>query len=249
MPDVTLAAERVNVAGRLHDASLAVAAGRLTAIVGANGAGKSTLAKVLAGLIVPDAGAVKLDGTPLAAIRPRDRARAIGYLAQGGDAVWNVAARELVGFGRLPHGDGDAPSGRAAVAAALASADVAHLADRPVHAMSGGERARVLLARVIAGEPAWLIADEPLANLDPPHQAALLRLLRARAAAGCGVVAVLHDLNAALRADHVVVMRGGSVIAAGPAAETLTAAILEQAFGMAFRIISAGADTFIAATR
>ena len=169
--------------------------GQLTAICGPNGAGKSSLLMALAGLLAPAAGSVALDGTPLAAMHPRGRAQRIGYLPQDGEVAWDVAVENLVRLGRLPHRD----RGEAAVEAAIAALDLGHLRHRPVSRLSGGERARALLARVLAGEPQWILADEPLAALDLAHQQALLRHLRAAAAQGAGVVVVL---------DRRIVTRG-----------------------------------------
>ena len=125
----------------------------------------------------------------------------------------------------------------AAVDAALAATDTAYLSDRPMDAMSGGERARVMLARVLAGAPQWLLADEPLASLDPAHQLDILALLRAQADRGTGVVAVLHDLTQAARlADQIVMLKDGALLAAGTPADVLTAPLLAKAFGIAAEI-------------
>src|SRR5690606_7995370 len=150
---MTLAAHDLVLAGRLDGVTAALERGAITAICGPNGAGKSTLLQGLAGLLVPDAGEVRLDD---AALPPgRERARRIGYLPQGGEIAWDLSVAALAALGRLPHGD----RGEAQVAAALAAVDLAALADRPVSTLSGGERARALLARVLAGEPRWILAD------------------------------------------------------------------------------------------
>ena len=146
-------AETLTVAGRVGPVSAALEPGRITALCGPNGAGKSTLLQCLAGLIEPDRGAVLLDGARLP--RGRERARRIGYLPQVGEVAWDLSVASLAALGRLPHGD----RGEAQVAAALAALDLAALADRPVSTLSGGERARALLARVLAGEPGWILAD------------------------------------------------------------------------------------------
>lgn len=212
-------------------------AGRVTVILGANGAGKSSLLKALAGLLPPSRGGVLLADRPVAALSRRERARLIGYLPQDATVHWNLRARDLVALGRLPHRAPFAAARAAdadAVAAALAATETTALADRPVGELSGGERARVLLARVLAGEPRWLLADEPLASLDPAHQIDLLDRLRALAVAGQGVVIVLHDLAQAGRiADDVLLLREGQVVAAGPAATVLTADTVAAVFDVA----------------
>ncbi len=187
--------------------------GEITAIVGPNGAGKSSLLLALAGLLGPAAGKVTLDGAPLGSLPPRARAQEIGYLPQTPDIAWDVAVENLVALGRLPWRD----RGTEAIEAALAALDLAHLRHRPVSQLSGGERARVLLARVLAGEPRWILADEPLAALDLAHQLALVAHFKACAAAGMGVVVVLHDLALAMNhADRVLVLKEGRLAAEGP---------------------------------
>lgn len=211
--------------------------GRVTAILGPNGAGKTSLLRTLAGLLPPAAGSVALDQRPLAALPLRERARLLGYLPQDATVHWNLRARDLVALGRVPHRApfaGFAPGDVAAVDAALAATETATLADRPVGELSGGERARVLLARVLAGEPRWLLADEPLASLDPAHQIDLLDRLRALAVAGQGIAIVLHDLAQAGRiADDVLLLRKGSIAAAGPATTVLTAQTVAAVFDVA----------------
>ncbi len=186
--------------------------GRITAIVGPNGAGKSSALLALAGLLEPCGGMVRLDGAPLAAMAPRARAQAIGYLPQSPDIAWDVSAEALVALGRLPWRD----RGAAQVEAALAALDLGPLRHRPVSRLSGGERARVLLARVLAGTPRWILADEPLAALDLAHQLSLIAHFKTCAKAGQGVVVVLHDLALAMNhADHVLVLHEGRLVAQG----------------------------------
>ncbi len=235
-----LSAERVSVrlGGRevLGEVSVRFAPGRVTAILGPNGAGKSTLVRALAGL-VPARGEIRLGGERVVSLDPRQRARLIGYLPQDAAVHWNLRAREAVALGRLPHRSpyaAQSNADREAIARALAETGTEHLADRAIATLSGGERARVLLARVLAGEPAWLLADEPLASLDPAHQIDILARLRAQAVAGRGVVLVLHDLvQAARAADDVLLLERGGVAAFGPAAKVLTRANLARVFGVA----------------
>ena len=167
----------------LDDLTGVLKPGRVSVILGANGAGKSTLLTCLAGLRAPDEGAITLDGQPVLQLPPRQRAQRIGLLPQRFEVHWDIDARTLIGLGRLPHRGrwGMSAVDHAAVDAALAATDCTHLADRCVQRMSGGEQARVLLARVLAGTPDWLLADEPLASLDPAHQLDVLAQLRLRA--------------------------------------------------------------------
>ncbi len=214
---------------RLQDVSATLEPGQLTAICGPNGAGKSTLLSALAGLEALDSGQVLLDGRLLAELPPKERARRIGYLPQSSETAWDIAVRSVVALGRLPHGG----LGDDAVDAALGELSLEALADRPISTLSGGEKARALLARVFAGEPEWILADEPLAALDLAHQLALLTSLKARAAAGVGVVIVLHDLALAMNhADRVVVLDQGRVSADGAPDKALSPEILEQVWGV-----------------
>lgn len=197
--------------------------GQITAIVGPNGAGKSSLLLGLAGLLEPAAGSVAVEGQALGSLHPRKRAQMIGYLPQTPDIAWDVATEALVALGRLPWRD----RGEAAIAAALDALGLQPLRRRPVSQLSGGERARVLLARVLAGEPRWICADEPLAALDLAHQASLVAHLRACAATGQGVVVVLHDLAIAMNhADRVLVLKDGELVAQGPPQTALAPALI-----------------------
>ena len=227
-----LSAQNITVAGRLANASLTLEPGAITAICGPNGAGKSTLLEVLAGLIDPDMGHVALGDTTLGAMTPRTRAQAIGYLPQQAEIAWDVPVRSLVALGRMPHGDSNAEP----IDAALAALDLTAFAERRAQTLSGGETARVLLARVLAGEPKWILADEPLAALDLAHQLALLGHLRRAADAGAGVVLVLHDLALAMNhADRAVVLDGGRVVADGACEDALDHSVIERVWGVSAR--------------
>lgn len=212
--------------------------GRVTALLGPNGAGKSTLLKTMLALVPAASGRVTLDGADVTGLDPRARARALGYLPQTAELAWNIPARSVVELGRAPHRSpfaGLSGQDRAAIEDAMAATDTLAFADRLTGELSGGERARVLLARVLAGEPRWLLADEPLASLDPAHQIDMLDRLHAVASAGRGVVVVLHDLNHAARvADDVVLLKDGRVLASGPATTVLEPEVLETAYGIGF---------------
>lgn len=224
----------------LDGVTCAFAKGEVTAVVGPNGAGKSTLLACLAGLRSPDRGRVFLDGEPIAAMTARSRAQAIGFLPQVPEIAWAVDVATLVGLGRLPHtgARGLGAEDRAAVAEAMAATEVAELSSRVVETLSGGERARVLIARVLAGRPRWILADEPLTGLDAGHALDTCDLLRRRAQEGCGVVLTLHDLSAALRmADKVLVLANGGVVAEGRPLEALTPEAIERAYGVTTRLV------------
>lgn len=216
----------------LDGASASVRAGEITAICGPNGAGKSSLLMALAGLLEPASGAVTLGGANLAQLHPRERARRIGYLPQTGEVAWDLSVRNLVALGRLPHGD----RGTDQIEGALEATHMTELAERPVSTLSGGERARTLLARVFAGDPEWVLADEPLAALDFYHQLEVLASLRAAAGLGRGVVLVLHDLALAMNhADRVIVLNHGRVHAHGLPEDALSIGNIIEVWGVAAR--------------
>jgi iron complex transport system ATP-binding protein len=227
----------------LRDVSLALVPG-WTAIVGPNGAGKSTLLRVLAGLQPVDAGTVLLDDRPLAALRARERAQRIAWLAQQAEAGGELTVRELVHLGRLPRlGLFTAPSAadEARVDAAMRDAECSAWQQRRLHELSGGERQRVLLARALAVDAPWLLLDEPTTHLDPPHQVALVRLVRSQVGAGTAVVSVLHDLSLALLADALVVMQRGEIRAHAARDDPQLHAALIEVFDGAIRIERFGA--------
>ena len=216
----------------LHGIDLAFPKGRWTSVVGPNGAGKSTLLKVLAQLL-PHQGAVSLLGQAAATMPGRERARRLAWLGQNeasGDdlTVWDVAM-----LGRLPHqGWLAAPTAadESAVEQALRATQAWDWRERALGQLSGGERQRVLLARALAVQAEVLLMDEPLANLDPPHQSDWLRVVRQLIAAGTTVVSVLHEISVALQADDMVVMAQGRVCHHGPSNVAATHAALVAVF-------------------
>jgi iron complex transport system ATP-binding protein len=216
----------------LHGISLALPRGRWTSIVGPNGAGKSTLLKVLAGLL-PHGGEVALLGQPMAAMRGRDRARQLSWLGQNESSADDLTAYDVAMLGRLPHQPWLAPASaadHAAVERSLRATQAWDWRGRPLGQLSGGERQRVLLARALAVEAEVLLMDEPLANLDPPHQTDWLLTVRALVAGGRTVVSVLHEISFALQADELVVMDHGRVTHQGACHEPATHRALEQVF-------------------
>ncbi len=210
--------------------------GALVGIIGPNGAGKSTLVRAMAGLVKPVAGEAFLDGHAVSATPPQDLARRIAYLPQGQVLHWPLSVERLVALGRLPH---LAPMSRlsdndsAAINAAMERADVLHLRHRDATTLSGGERARAMLARALAGGGDVLVVDEPLAALDPGHQIDVMELLSAETRRGVLVVAVLHDLAMAARwCDRLVMLDRGQVVGDGAPASVLTAEALQQVYGI-----------------
>mgnify|MGYP001003457992 FL=1 len=216
----------------LHDVDLQLSAGRWCAIVGPNGAGKSTLLRVLAGLL-PSDGQVLLQGRALHDWPARERARQLAWLGQAETGGEDLLAWDVAMLGRLPHRAWlAAPSehDHAAVAQALRATQAWDLRARRLGELSGGERQRVLLARVLATEAPLLLMDEPLAHLDPPHQADWLATVRARVAAGSTVVSVLHELNMALQADELLIVKAGRLLHHGACHAPDTHRALEAAF-------------------
>lgn len=217
--------------------------GEVVAIVGPNGSGKTTLLHHAAGLDSAAEGQIELDGVPVAGLAPAVRARRIAYLPQAASAYWPLLGRDLVALGRLPHGaDLSRPLtalDAAAVERALQRVDGTAFADRTIDALSQGERARLMLARALATEADVLLADEPVASLDPAYALDTMAVLRAEAGRGACVVVSLHDLGLAARfADRVVVLVGGKVAADGPPDVALRIDVIDVAYGVGFRTIT-----------
>jgi iron complex transport system ATP-binding protein len=241
-----LAAERLDVtlAGRtvLSDVSLSLPPAQLVALVGPNGAGKTTLLRALAGL-VPSTGTVEVGGDRLSSLSLRERAKRFGYLPQGHLVHWPLAAKDVVALGRYPHGATDparlSTRDEEAVLRAMQATNVVEFAERPVTELSGGERSRVALARVLAVEAPIVLADEPTASLDPRYQIDVMINLRGAADRGVLVVVVTHDLGLAARfADTVLVLSAGRLIAQGKPTQALS----EQIMADVFRISAYRAD-------
>lgn len=217
----------------LHNISFDTAAGECVGLIGPNGAGKSTLLRTVAGLQHPSLGTCKVEGDEVTALRPRERARRLAYLPQARPVFWSVTARDVVALGRFAFGAplSESAEDDDAVARALADADAAALADRPVSELSGGELARVHLARALAGETPLMLVDEPVTALDPAHQLAVMTLLRKKADSGRTVIAALHDLALAARyCTRVIVLKDGAIAADGAPNEMLTPALLRDVF-------------------
>ncbi|MDT0264815.1 heme ABC transporter ATP-binding protein [Streptomyces sp. DSM 44915] len=223
----------------LREVDLAVRAGEVLTLVGPNGAGKSTLLAALAADLAPSEGTLLVDGRPAADWTTRELALRRSVLPQAATLSFPFPVVEVVRMGRAPWANtAAADEDEAAVAEAMAATDVLAFADRPFGALSGGERARVALARVLAQRTQLLLLDEPTAALDLRHQEQVMRICRERAAAGRGVVVVLHDLGlAAAWADRAAVLHRGRLAAAGPPDEVFTQELLSEVYGHPVRVL------------
>jgi iron complex transport system ATP-binding protein len=229
--DVDLGTARI-----LSGIDLDFASGTLVGVIGPNGAGKSTLARAILNLVPASGGSVTIDGDAAARLPPAELARRIAYLPQGQELHWPLSVERLVGLGRLPH---LAPFSRisaadqAAIEAAMHETGVIPFRNRTANELSGGERARVMLARALATQAPALVVDEPLASLDPGHQIDVMALLAGRARAGTLVIVVLHDLAAAARyCDRLVLLDHGRVVGDGTPAEVLSDEALSVVYGI-----------------
>ena len=231
----------------LDAVDLVVAPGELVALVGPNGAGKSSAVRALAGLLPLSAGEARLGDAAVPALSAQERAHRAAYLPQERRIAWNLPAIEVAALGAPFLAPAEA-LGRAR--AALEEVEAGHLAERGVAEMSGGERARVLLARALATEAAALLVDEPIAGLDPEAQLMVLERLKARAAKGQAVLVSLHDLALAARyADRAVVLDAGRVAADGPPVSALSPEVLRGVFGLAARWVDGPDGPLLASSR
>lgn len=221
----------------VHEVDAHVRDGRITVFIGPNGSGKSTLLRSMSGLHGCEAGGISLDGAPLAALAPRERARRLSLLAQNRPTPAGFTVHDVVGFGRHPHRaplSGRDDDGPRAIAEALDVTGLSDLAERPVETLSGGQVQRVWLASSLAQDTRILLLDEPANHLDLRHQVDLLRLIRHLARdRGLAVGVVMHDLQqAAVIADEIVLLSEGRVVAAGAPADVLTPELLLQVYGV-----------------
>ncbi len=224
----------------VDNVSFAVRAGELTILVGSNGSGKSSLVRAALGLIPRETGRVDLCGGDPAMMTPARRASHLAYLPQARPLAWPLTVEAVVALGRFAYGmlfGGLSAADRDAVDRALTATALTAFAERRTDQLSGGELARVHIARALATEAPLLAADEPTAGLDPAHAISVMDTIRAFCKAGGGALVILHDLQLAARyADTVMVMAGGRLIASGPPLEALSSATLAKAFGLDGRI-------------
>jgi len=210
--------------------------GEIVGLIGPNGAGKSTLIRALAGLVTPAGGSLEFLGKPLEKWSARERAKQLAYLPQFPQVHWPLSVHAAVALGRMPHARRIGPlsaADEAAIERALAETGTAALKERAVTTLAGGEKTLVMLARTLASEPKFLLADEPVAGLDLCHQLEVMELLRRLAGSGRGVLAVLHDLTLAARfCDRLLLLKDGRLVCEGTPAQVLTAERLRETYGV-----------------
>lgn len=221
------------------------APGSTVGLLGPNGSGKSSLLRLLAGIDRPDSGVVQLDGRDLHRMSRRAVARRVAMVGQHAETDLDIAVRDVVRLGRIPHSSvfGGGGDDTAAVAAALSATGLDGMADRLWHTLSGGERQRVQIARALAQEPSELLLDEPTNHLDIAHQLEILALIRTL---DVTAVVALHDLNlAAMFCDHVVMLSAGRVVATGSPVEVLTEELVADVYGVQCRITVDDAGPYV----
>ncbi len=234
----------------LKDVSAAVKPGEMVGMIGPNGAGKSCFLKSILGLNKPSSGRVTLEGRDIAEMSLKERALCLAYAAQGAPLHWPLTVERLVALGRIPHlGPWQKlrPEDHDEIERALTLTDCQHLKSRVATTLSGGERARVLLARTLASGAAYILADEPIASLDPFHQLQVMEILKAHAATGGAVLVVLHDLGLAARTcDRLILLHEGQMIDQGPPAHILSDKNLSRFFGVSVSRWQEGQERFLA---
>lgn len=238
MITVQSVSHRIGKAAILHDLTLSIPRGKVTALIGPNGAGKSTLLSLIGRLMPLQQGRILVDGADVARTPSPDLARRLAILSQSNPLGSRLRVRELVGFGRWPHHQGrPGPADAAAVETALQAMDLLPLASRFLDELSGGQRQRAFIAMTLAQGADWLLLDEPLAALDMAHARSVMARLAALRDAGQSVVVVLHDINhAAAWADHIVAMKHGRIAAQGAPASVCTAEVLGAIYEMELRV-------------
>ncbi|MEH6910904.1 MAG: ABC transporter ATP-binding protein [Oceanicoccus sp.] len=237
----------------LQSLSTTINTGELVGLIGPNGAGKTSLLKILANLKQPDQGGCRLDGRSFSGISGKEFSQSIAYLEQGAPVYWPLQVRRLVELGRLPH---LTPWSRLSaldnkmIEQAMQRAEVYHLKNRIVSTLSGGERLRVLLARIFATDPKIILADEPIAALDPYHQLHTMELFRQHCDNHGSAVVVMHDLNTAAKYCHrLILLDHGKIVIDGPPRDVLTPALLNQVYGIEAKVLDDDSDNLMVIPR
>ncbi len=225
----------------LNDIDVSLEAGKLIGIIGPNGAGKTTLLKMLAGLLKPESGQVSLDGQSLNTIRPIERARRIAYLEQYSFVHWPLSVEQLIRLGRFPHRDridNSPENDQKVITQVMQQVGIQDLALRTFNSLSGGERARVLLARALAVQAGHLLVDEPIASLDLKYQFEIMELLSNQTNNDSCVGVILHDLNLAAKyCNFIYLIDEGKVISKGKPEQVLTQENIKSTFDINARVI------------
>lgn len=220
----------------LKNISATMKRGEIVGLIGPNGAGKSSLLKSILGLVDITNGEIHIDGQNISDLSLKERAKKLAYAAQGAPVYWPLTVEHIVGLGRVPHlnpwqkmSDED----HSHVERAMKETDCAHLKERSVTTLSGGERARVLLARVLATGAPYVLADEPVASLDPAHQLQVMDILKKLSRSDCGVMVVMHDLSLALRyCDKIILLDQGNLVGQDTPEVILSDENLERVFSI-----------------
>ena len=224
-----ISTDQLTVDTRLKNASVELHSGEILGLIGPNGSGKSTLLNALAGIIESD-GDIHINNSAADTLGSRHRAQLVGLLPQAVNSAWSINVTDVVELGRLPWGDNDT----VAIQNAIEQSGVKEFSQRKIDTLSGGERARVWLARVLAGQPKVLLADEPIANLDIHYQIAVMDALKQYANENHGVMVAIHDLSLAARyCDRLCLINQGEIVAIGKPEEVLNPKLLTDTFGIA----------------
>jgi iron complex transport system ATP-binding protein len=236
-----IATRELSVLQRLKSASMELQSGEMTGVIGPNGAGKSTLINAIAG-VEPFSGELLLDGRHCDSYSHQERAQLIGLLPQLPECAWSLTVRDVVSLGRIPWGDEDSEM----IQQAIEWTEISHLASRQINELSGGERARVWFARVLAGQPRVLLADEPVASLDIHYQLAMLELLKRYASEGNVVLVALHDLSLAARyCDRLCLMNSGTIVEDGTPEQVLKPEVISSVFNVTVDINLQGKSSYV----
>lgn len=248
--NISLELEGIDI---LHNVSVAVKQGETVGLIGPNGAGKSCLLKSILGLLDVKSGDITIDDRNVTELSLKERARKMAYAAQGAPVYWPLTAETIVGLGRVPHlnpWQSLSEDDKVAIEYAMTRTDCIDLRERLVTTLSGGERARVLLARVLATGAKYILADEPVASLDPSHQLQVMGILRGLSERNHGVLVVLHDLSHALRyCDSIILINEGQIIGQDVPSKILSDENLKDIFGISAARWSENGHQFLSPLR